>query len=170
MRSRTPPPIGWAAPAMPWTRSPRPAPSGDRSSSANRKTYYGVLAALEADSVQPGQDVIPRLSAMAGAVPVLPGDDGSRAFAEKLAEWPRGPPHPPNPPARQFSATAPANGVCRTWSPTTQTSSAPNCCWNRVARAEGLKLLETGLLGVIATIRRRYFPSSCVSTPWGPTA
>ena len=51
------------------------------------ETYYGVLAGLElALQAQPGQDLIPRMDAMTAAA--LPGDDGSRAFAENwLTTW-----------------------------------------------------------------------------------
>ena len=45
------------------------------------ETYYGVLAGAElTPEGHPGQDLIPRMDAVAAAV--LPGDDGSRAFAE----------------------------------------------------------------------------------------
>ena len=46
------------------------------------ETYYGVLAGLEAGAALPGRDFVPRMGAFAAAVPALPGDDGSRAFAE----------------------------------------------------------------------------------------
>ena len=46
------------------------------------ETYYGVLAGLEAGAALPGQDFVPRMGAFAASVPALPGDDGSRAFAE----------------------------------------------------------------------------------------
>lgn len=51
------------------------------------ETYYGVLAGTElALQGQPGQDLIPRMDAMTAAA--LPGDDGSRAFAENwLTTW-----------------------------------------------------------------------------------
>ena len=51
------------------------------------ETYYGVLAGLElARQGRPGQDLIPRMDAMTAAA--LPGDDGSRAFAENwLRTW-----------------------------------------------------------------------------------
>ena len=51
------------------------------------ETYYGVLAGTElALQGQPGQDLIPRMDAMTAAA--LPGDDGSRAFAENwLRTW-----------------------------------------------------------------------------------
>ena len=51
------------------------------------ETYYGVLAGTElALQGQPGQDLIPRMDAMAAAA--LAGDDGSRAFAENwLRTW-----------------------------------------------------------------------------------
>ncbi len=46
------------------------------------ETYYGVLAGLEAGAALPGQDFVPRMGAFAASAPALPGDDGSRAFAE----------------------------------------------------------------------------------------
>ncbi len=51
------------------------------------ETYYGVLAGTElALQGQPGQDLIPRMDALTAAA--LPGDDGSRAFAENwLTTW-----------------------------------------------------------------------------------
>ena len=51
------------------------------------ETYYGVLAGTElALQGHPGQDLIPRMDAMTAAA--LPGDDGSRAFAENwLMTW-----------------------------------------------------------------------------------
>ena len=54
------------------------------------ESYYGVLAALEADAHQPGQDFVPRIGATVKAVPALPGDDGSRAFAENWLQGPHG--------------------------------------------------------------------------------
>lgn len=45
------------------------------------ETYYGVLAGADlAPQGHPGQDLIPRIDV--GAAAALPGDDGSRAFAE----------------------------------------------------------------------------------------
>ena len=54
------------------------------------ETFYGVLAALEADAHQPGQNFVPRIGATVKAVPALPGDDGSRAFAENWLQGPHG--------------------------------------------------------------------------------
>ncbi len=54
------------------------------------ESYYGVLAALEADAHQPGQNFVPRIGATVKAVPALPGDDGSRAFAENWLQGPHG--------------------------------------------------------------------------------
>ena len=54
------------------------------------ESYYGVLAALEADAHQPGQNFVPRIGAIVKAVPALPGDDGSRAFAESWLQGPHG--------------------------------------------------------------------------------
>ncbi len=52
------------------------------------EAFYGVLAALDVDAAQPGQNLVPRMARMDMTVPALPGDDGSRAFAE---DWLRGP-------------------------------------------------------------------------------
>ena len=52
------------------------------------ETFYGVLAGLDVDAAQPGQNLVPRMARMDMTVPPLPGDDGSRAFAE---DWLRGP-------------------------------------------------------------------------------
>ena len=54
------------------------------------ESYYGVLAALEADAHRPGQDFVPRIGATVKAVPALPGDDGSRPFAENWLQGPHG--------------------------------------------------------------------------------
>ena len=54
------------------------------------ESYYGVLAALEADAHRPGQDFVPRIGATVKAVPALPGDDGSRSFAENWLQGPNG--------------------------------------------------------------------------------
>ncbi len=51
------------------------------------ETFYGVLAGLDVDAAQPGRNLVPRLARMDMTVPALPGDDGSRAFAE---DWLRG--------------------------------------------------------------------------------
>ncbi len=52
------------------------------------ETYYGLLAGLDLDAAHPGQNLVPRMARMKMTVPALPGDDGSRAFAE---DWLRGP-------------------------------------------------------------------------------
>ena len=51
------------------------------------ETFYGLLARLDLDAAQPGQNLVPRLARMDMTVTPLPGDDGSRAFAE---DWLRG--------------------------------------------------------------------------------
>ncbi len=51
------------------------------------ETFYGLLAGLDVDTAQPGQNLVPRMARMDMTVPALPGDDGSRAFAE---DWLRG--------------------------------------------------------------------------------
>ena len=74
------------------------------------ETYYGVLAGLEAGATQPGQDFVPRMASVAGKVPALPGDDGSRAFAENwlrsLEDTPQDRPSDAPDPA---AATAPSD-------------------------------------------------------------
>ena len=105
------------------------------------ETYYGVLAALEADSVQPGQDVIPRLSAMAGAVPVLPGDDGSRAFAENWLSGPEDLPPAQPPGATIFSNSAGEWGLPQVVANDPDFVGA-ELLLEQGRRAEGLKLLE----------------------------
>ena len=54
------------------------------------EAFYGVLAGLDVDAAQPGQNLIPRLASMDMNVPTLPGDDGSRAFAEEWLSGPHG--------------------------------------------------------------------------------
>ena len=105
------------------------------------ETYYGVLAALEADSALPGQDIIPRMGAMAAAVPALPGDDGSRAFAER---WLNGPEN--TPPAQPPGTIIPTNSAGQ-WNLPQGVASDPDLVGGQLLleqgrRAEGLRLLE----------------------------
>ena len=52
------------------------------------ESFYGLLAGLAVDAAHPGQNLVPRMARMNITAPALPGDDGSRAFAE---DWLRGP-------------------------------------------------------------------------------
>ncbi len=52
------------------------------------ESFYGLLAGLAIDAAHPGQNLVPRMARMNITAPALPGDDGSRAFAE---DWLRGP-------------------------------------------------------------------------------
>ncbi len=54
------------------------------------ETFYGVLAGLDVDAAHPGQNLVPRLAGMDINAPALPGDDGSRAFAEEWLSGPQG--------------------------------------------------------------------------------
>ena len=54
------------------------------------EAFYGVLAGLDVDAAHPGQNLVPRLAGMDKYAPALPGDDGSRAFAEAWLSGPHG--------------------------------------------------------------------------------
>ncbi len=57
------------------------------------ESFYGLLASLAVDAAHPGQNLVPRLARMKMTGPALPGDDGSRAFAEDWLRGPGGFPH-----------------------------------------------------------------------------
>ena len=57
------------------------------------ESFYGLLAGLAVDAAHPGQHLVPRMARMNMIVPALPGDDGSRAFAEDWLRGPDGFPH-----------------------------------------------------------------------------
>ena len=98
------------------------------------ETYYGVLAGLElARQGHPGQDLIPRMDAMAAAA--LPGDDGSRAFAERwLGTW-----HDASDTADGGSSSYPALPIAIAADPALVGGTL---LLELDLRAEGLKLLE----------------------------
>ncbi len=104
------------------------------------ETYYGVLAGLEADAAQPGQVIVPRMGVMAAAVPALPGDDGSRAFAESWLRGPEGAPLPGSDTIRARNSTAP-------WVLPQAVANDPDLVGGELMlsvnhRAEGLRMLE----------------------------
>ena len=75
------------------------------------EAFYGLLASLAVDAAHPGQNLVPRLAGMDINVPALPGDDGSRAFAE---EWLSGPQvsRAPKTPMRLRPQTMSSHGTC----------------------------------------------------------
>ena len=76
------------------------------------EAFYGVLAGLDVDAAHPGQNLIPRMAGMVTTVPALPGDDGSRAFAEDWLSGPQGFPPAPKTPMRQLPQTTSSHGTC----------------------------------------------------------
>ena len=108
----------------------------------SHETYYGVLAGLELMSSRtpPGQEIIPRMRAAASAAPALPGDDGSRAFAESWLSGPEGP-------MRPVSDTTGTGNNTALWVLPLAVASAPDLVGGEQLlalgrRAEGLKMLE----------------------------
>ena len=106
------------------------------------ETYYGVLAALELmpSQLPPGQEIIPRMRAAGSAAPALPGDDGSRAFAESWLSGPEVPLRPVSDTIRARSSTAP-------WVLPQAVANDPDLVGGELMlsvnhRAEGLRLLE----------------------------
>ncbi|MCY3989648.1 MAG: transglycosylase SLT domain-containing protein [Caldilineaceae bacterium] len=105
------------------------------------EAFYGVLAGLDVDAAQPGQNLVPRLAGMEMNVPTLPGDDGSRAFAE---EWLRGPQsfvRAPN------TGAATATDSVEPWNLPLTVIGDPDLVKGELLlalgrRAEGLRLLE----------------------------
>ena len=105
------------------------------------ETFYGLLAGLDIDAARPGQNLIPRLARMDMTVPALPGDDGSRAFAE---DWMRG---PQGFPRAQNSAAATAADSVEPWDLPQDVINDPDLVKSELLlalgrRAEGLQLLE----------------------------
>ena len=105
------------------------------------ETFYGVLAALDLDAAHPGQNLIPRMARMDMTAPALPGDDGSRAFAE---DWLRG---PEGPARAQNSAAAAATDAVQPWDLPQNVIDDPDLVKSEMLlalgrRAEGLQLLE----------------------------
>ena len=104
--------------------------------------YYGVLAGVELVSSRnaPGQEIIPRMHAADADAPALPGDDGSRAFAESWLSGLEGAPLPGSDTIRATNSTAP-------WVLPLAVASDPDLVGGEQLlalgrRAEGLRLLE----------------------------
>ncbi len=105
------------------------------------ETFYGLLARLDLDAAHPGQNLVPRLARMDMTVTPLPGDDGSRAFAE---DWLRG--------AEGFaraqnSAAATAGDAVEPWDLPQHVIDDPDLVKGEMLlalgrRAEGLQLLQ----------------------------
>ena len=105
------------------------------------ETYYGVLAGLDLDAAHPGQNLVPRIARMDVTVPALPGDDGSRAFAE---DWLRGPDGFPR--AQNTGAATAGDGV-EPWDLPQTVIDDPDLVKSELLlalgrRAEALQLLE----------------------------
>ena len=105
------------------------------------ETFYGLLAALDVDAAQPGQNLVPRLARMDMTVPALPGDDGSRAFAE---DWLRG---PEGLARAQNTAAATARAGVEPWDLPQNLIDDPDLVKGELLlalgrRAEGLQLLQ----------------------------
>ena len=105
------------------------------------ETFYGILARLDVDTAQPGRNLIPRMAAMDKTAPALPGDDGSRAFAEDWLSGSHGFPR-----AQNTGAATPADGV-QPWELPRTVLNDPDLVKGELLlalgrRAEGLQLLE----------------------------
>ena len=105
------------------------------------ETFYGVLAGLDVDAAQPGQDLVPRMARMDMNVPALPGDDGSRAFAEEWLSGPQGFPR-----AQNTGVATAADGV-GPWGLPQTVIDDPDLVKSELLlaldrRVEGLQLLE----------------------------
>ncbi len=105
------------------------------------ETFYGLLAGLDLDAAQPGQNLVPRMARMDMTVPALPGDDGSRAFAEDWLSGQHGFARAQN------SAAAAATDAVQSWDLPQDVIDDPDLVKSELLlllgrRAEGLQLLE----------------------------
>ena len=105
------------------------------------ETFYGVLAGLDLDAARPGQNLVPRMARMDVNVPALPGDDGSRAFAEEWLSGPQGFAR-----AQNTAVATAADGV-QPWDLPQTVINDPDLVKSELLlalgrRAEGLQLLE----------------------------
>lgn len=105
------------------------------------EAFYGVLAGLDLDAAHPGQDLVPRMARMDVTVPALPGDDGSRAFAENWLSGPQGFPRAQN------TAAATAADSVEPWDLPLTVINDPDLVEGELLlalgrRAEGLQLLQ----------------------------
>ena len=105
------------------------------------EAFYGVLAGLDVDAAHPGQNLVPRMARMDMTVPALPGDDGSRAFAEDWLSGPEGFPRAQN------TEAATAGAGVEPWDLPQNVIDDPDLVKGELLlalgrRAEGLQLLE----------------------------
>ena len=105
------------------------------------EAFYGLLAGLDLDAAQPGQNLVPRMARMDMTVPALPGDDGSRAFAEDWLSGQQGFARAQN------SAAAAATDAVQPWDLPQTVVDDPDLVKSELLlalgrRAEGLQLLE----------------------------
>ena len=105
------------------------------------ETFYGILASLDVDAAHPGRNLIPRMADLDITAPALPGDDGSRAFAEDWLSGPHGFPR-----AQNTGAATAADGV-QPWELPGTVLNDPDLVKGEILlalgrRAEGLQLLE----------------------------
>ena len=105
------------------------------------ETFYGLLAGLDLDAAHPGQNLVPRMARMDMDVPALPGDDGSRAFAEDWLSGPQGFPRAQN------TEAATAGAGVEPWNLPKNVIDDPDLVRGELLlalgrRAEGLQLLE----------------------------
>ena len=105
------------------------------------EAFYGVLAGLDVDAAHPGQNLVPRMARMDMTVPALPGDDGSRAFAEDWLSGPEGFPRAQN------TEAATARAGVEPWDLPQNVIDDPDLVKSELLlalgrRAEGLQLLE----------------------------
>ena len=105
------------------------------------EAFYGLLAGLDLDAAHPGQNLVPRMARMDVTVPPLPGDDGSRAFAEDWLSGQEGFAR-----AQNTGAAAVADGV-EPWDLPQNVIDDPDLVKGELLlalgrRAEGLQLLE----------------------------
>ena len=105
------------------------------------EAFYGLLAGLDLDAAHPGQNLVPRMARMHVDVPALPGDDGSRAFAEDWLSGPQGFPRAQN------TGAATAGAGVEPWNLPKNVIDDPDLVRGKLLltlgrRAEGLQLLE----------------------------
>ena len=105
------------------------------------ETFYGLLAGLDLDAAHPGQNLVPRMARMDMDVPALPGDDGSRAFADDWLSGPLGFPRAQN------TGAATAGAGVEAWNLPKNVIDDPDLVRGELLlalgrRAEGLQLLE----------------------------
>ena len=105
------------------------------------EAFYGLLAGLDLGAAHPGQNLVPRMARMNVNVPALPGDDGSRAFAEDWLNGPQGFAR-----AQNTAAATAADGV-EPWDLPQTVINDPDLVKSELLlalgrRVEGLRLLE----------------------------